>query len=223
MLTHIQLTSLGGADIVDHVHPNHYIWYLPIFPTPSIFVDRLQLHLLNGVTLRKSGYLKVRDSYWVHRSMLEPYDYDMPDDYYRLTTGSYNIVADIMGLERLKRTTIAVANGVDATSRSVQPAHSRSAPIRLNSRVYSRPRPPMTADVSAPIDARSKASHLRNEAPNNQNGLAKKIFITLYFSCAVLSGALILTILRCLLPLVGHNRPSSGMDLRHQCQQNHEI
>lgn len=93
-----QLTSLNGSKVEDRIHPAHRHWYLPIYPVPPESLYRHQLQLADKVILRKPGYLSLRETYTVPRSMLRLYDTQKPASHYRLSVESFNAVAEILGV-----------------------------------------------------------------------------------------------------------------------------
>ncbi len=51
-----------------------------------------QLRLQRNATLRRPGYINIRQEYLIHQSMLQPYDKNEPKNYYRLTQNSFAVV-----------------------------------------------------------------------------------------------------------------------------------
>lgn len=206
----MQLTSLGGARAEGHVDPGDYHWYLAFEPMPSLAFDRPSLQLVKGARLRKSGYLKVRDSYLVHWTMLRRYDSRKPADHYRLTAESFNVVADIMGFEKIEDT-ISTKTGPDTpewkNAHFIDTDLTSKSPV---SNVPSQSQPPMTADVSSSSLATAIKSHnVVASNPTRPASPAKEVILPLSISCKTLAQCMMPTIVCCFLLLLGRKIPSS--------------
>lgn len=81
---------MGGENAEDR-DPTLQHLYLALHPKNPPSPEQPQLRLLDGVKLRKEGYLCVRNLYRVDRAVLEPLDI-MPPGYYRLDSRSLGIV-----------------------------------------------------------------------------------------------------------------------------------
>ena len=92
-----KMTSLGDSSL--SVHPQAQ-WndYCAVFPMPPPSPAYPQLRLINGVSLRKSSYVNLKQCYVVHRHMIQLFDNERPWDYYRLDGISYCIVAGRFGI-----------------------------------------------------------------------------------------------------------------------------
>ena len=100
----LQLTTLHGRDLKarknTYGHQYDHEFYLAIRPTepPRPFLYP-QLRLVNDIWLRKPGYLSIKKRYTVPLSMLEPYDRNRSESHYRLTPGSFAIVASTFAMK----------------------------------------------------------------------------------------------------------------------------
>lgn len=97
-----QLTTLNDHDL-DVRRDLSFERFIAIHPKAPLWKDLRQLCLMNGVEMRKEGYLDVRKSYTVHRSMLMPYDWISRPDHYRLTARIYAEVAEILKIKTVVR------------------------------------------------------------------------------------------------------------------------
>ncbi|KAA6410298.1 MAG: hypothetical protein FRX48_05719 [Lasallia pustulata] len=80
------LTSFRGRSVHKRFprQPKMRAKYLPIHPRQQIDSNGIQLHLANGVVLRKHSYVNISKLYTVHISMLRRYNRDFPANHYQL-------------------------------------------------------------------------------------------------------------------------------------------
>lgn len=94
LLTYLlrKLNSLNECIAKDRFPSSECRFYLTVSPKGPPFPDQPQLRLQGKAQLRKSGYINIRREYLVHQTMLQPYDWDQPTNYYRLTHKSFAVV-----------------------------------------------------------------------------------------------------------------------------------
>ena len=125
-----QLTTLSDCSAEDRFPLPDCRLYLAVWPKHPPFPGQPQLNLQRNATLRRPGYINIRNEYLVYQTMLQPYDWDEPTDYYRLTQKSFAVViAKLDTIHCSKR--LAKINADDfarkvATSRAAKGALSDS-------------------------------------------------------------------------------------------------
>ncbi|CAF9914651.1 hypothetical protein IMSHALPRED_001970 [Imshaugia aleurites] len=86
------LNTLNDCNAEDRFDSSSCHFYLAIWPKHPPLSGQPQLNLQGNVTLRRPGYINIRREYLVHQDMLQPYDWDEPTNYYRLTQKSFAVV-----------------------------------------------------------------------------------------------------------------------------------
>ena len=124
-----QLTTLSDCNAEDRFTLPDCRLYLAVWPKHPPFPGQPQLNLQRNVTLRRPGYIDIRNEYLVHQTMLQPYDWDEPTNYYRLTLSFAVVIAKLDTIHCSKR--LAKLNADDfaskfATSRAAKGALSDS-------------------------------------------------------------------------------------------------